>query len=77
MEEWATNDMPFASSISQANLRRIWSCSSDCFFCDLQGLIQLKGHRSVGGVRASIYNALPLAGIQKLVKLMKEFQAKH
>eukprot|EP00243_Klebsormidium_subtile_P009199 TRINITY_DN4520_c0_g1_i1.p1 TRINITY_DN4520_c0_g1~~TRINITY_DN4520_c0_g1_i1.p1 ORF type:complete len:429 (+),score=146.08 TRINITY_DN4520_c0_g1_i1:110-1288(+) len=42
-----------------------------------QGLIQLKGHRSVGGVRASIYNALPLAGIQKLVHLMKEFQAKH
>jgi phosphoserine aminotransferase len=41
------------------------------------GLIQLKGHRSVGGVRASIYNAMPLAGIQKLVELMKDFQAKH
>lgn len=41
------------------------------------GMVQLKGHRSVGGVRASIYNAMPRAGVEKLVKLMKEFQAAH
>lgn len=42
-----------------------------------QSMVQLKGHRSVGGVRASIYNAMPLAGVEKLVSFMKAFQAKH
>ncbi|KAL4575271.1 hypothetical protein LXL04_022113 [Taraxacum kok-saghyz] len=40
-------------------------------------MVQLKGHRSVGGMRASIYNAMPMAGVEKLVAFMKEFQAKH
>ncbi|CAN7133220.1 unnamed protein product [Brassica rapa subsp. narinosa] len=40
-------------------------------------MVQLKGHRSVGGMRASIYNAMPLAGVEKLVAFMKDFQAKH
>ena len=39
------------------------------------GLVNLKGHRLVGGIRASIYNAMPLAGVQKLVAFMKEFEA--
>lgn len=38
------------------------------------GFVQLKGHRSVGGMRASIYNAMPVAGVQKLVAFMKEFE---
>lgn len=42
-----------------------------------EGMVQLKGHQSVGGVRASIYNAMPLAGVEKLVAFMKDFQAKH
>ena len=42
-----------------------------------RGLIQLKGHRSVGGMRASIYNAMPLAGVTTLVDLMRDFAAKH
>ena len=42
-----------------------------------RGLIQLKGHRSVGGMRASIYNAMPLAGVQRLVEYMREFEQKH
>ncbi|ONK68876.1 uncharacterized protein A4U43_C05F16960 [Asparagus officinalis] len=42
-----------------------------------EGMVQLKGHRSVGGVRASIYNAMPLAGVQKLVDFMKDFQARN
>ena len=37
------------------------------------GLVNLKGHRSVGGMRASIYNAMPKAGVEKLVAFMKEF----
>jgi phosphoserine aminotransferase len=41
------------------------------------GLTQLKGHRSVGGMRASIYNAMPLEGVQALVQFMKEFERKH
>ncbi|KAJ4979609.1 hypothetical protein NE237_010389 [Protea cynaroides] len=40
-------------------------------------MVQLKGHRSVGGMRASIYNAMPLAGVEKLVAFMKDFQARH
>uniref|UniRef100_A0A7N0UUW3 Phosphoserine aminotransferase n=1 Tax=Kalanchoe fedtschenkoi TaxID=63787 RepID=A0A7N0UUW3_KALFE len=40
-------------------------------------MVQLKGHRSVGGMRASIYNAMPYAGVEKLVDFMKDFQARH
>jgi phosphoserine aminotransferase len=40
---------------------------------DARGLLQLKGHRSVGGMRASIYNAMPLEGVQALVDFMTEF----
>jgi phosphoserine aminotransferase len=42
-----------------------------------RGMVQLKGHRSVGGMRASIYNAMPLEGVQRLVEYMKEFEQKH
>jgi phosphoserine aminotransferase len=42
-----------------------------------RGMVQLKGHRSVGGMRASIYNAMPLEGVQCLVQYMKEFEARH
>ena len=41
------------------------------------GFVQLKGHRSVGGMRASIYNAMPLEGVQKLVNFMKKFETDH
>ena len=40
-------------------------------------LTQLKGHRSVGGMRASIYNAMPIEGVQTLVQFMREFERKH
>ena len=40
-----------------------------------KGLKNLKGHRSVGGMRASIYNAMPYAGVEALVAFMKEFAA--
>lgn len=41
---------------------------------DTRGLLQLKGHRSVGGMRASIYNAMPVEGVQALVEFMQEFE---
>jgi phosphoserine aminotransferase len=41
------------------------------------GLTTLKGHRSVGGMRASIYNAMPEAGVEALVAFMQEFERKH
>jgi phosphoserine aminotransferase len=41
------------------------------------GMLQLKGHRSVGGMRASIYNAMPIEGVKALVDYMKEFEAQH
>lgn len=42
-----------------------------------KGLIGLKGHRDVGGMRASIYNAMPIEGVEKLVKYLQEFQENH
>jgi phosphoserine aminotransferase len=42
-----------------------------------RSMLQLKGHRSVGGMRASIYNAMPMEGVQTLVAYMKEFEASH
>lgn len=42
-----------------------------------RGLLQLKGHKSVGGMRASIYNAMPIAGVQALVDWMHEFETRH
>ena len=41
------------------------------------GLLYLKGHRAVGGMRASIYNAMPLAGVQALVDFMKDFAKRN
>ncbi|MGS0681632.1 3-phosphoserine/phosphohydroxythreonine transaminase [Shewanella sp. 125m-7] len=41
------------------------------------GLVALKGHRMVGGMRASLYNAMPIEGVDALVKFMTEFAAKH
>ncbi len=41
------------------------------------GLLQLKGHKSVGGLRASLYNAMPMQGVQTLVAYMNDFQRRH
>jgi phosphoserine aminotransferase len=42
-----------------------------------RGMVQLKGHRSVGGMRASLYNAMPIEGVRALAAYMGEFAAKH
>jgi len=41
------------------------------------GLVNLEGHRSVGGMRASLYNAMPLEGVDALVSFMRDFAARH
>ena len=42
-----------------------------------KGLIELKGHRSVGGCRASVYNAMPVEGVEALIAFMKEFKEQN
>ena len=42
-----------------------------------RGMVQLKGHRSVGGMRASIYNAMPIEGVKQLVAYMREFESEN
>ena len=41
------------------------------------GFVNLKGHRSVGGMRASVYNAMPVEGVRKLVDFMKKFEGEN
>ena len=43
----------------------------------LAGLENIKGHRTVGGMRASIYNAMPIEGVKALVEFMKKFEAEN
>ena len=52
---------------------------NDVFVAEAEqhGLLALKGHRMVGGMRASIYNAMPIAGVQTLVSFMQEFERVH
>ena len=46
-------------------------------YATAQGMVGIKGHRSVGGFRASCYNAMTVEGVQALVKCMKDFEAQH
>ncbi|MDE6557071.1 MAG: 3-phosphoserine/phosphohydroxythreonine transaminase, partial [Duncaniella sp.] len=46
-------------------------------FCSARGIVGIKGHRSVGGFRASLYNALPKESVEVLIKAMKDFEAEH
>ena len=45
--------------------------------CKEAGISGINGHRSVGGYRASIYNAMPLESVQVLIEVMQEFERKH
>ncbi len=48
-----------------------------CKEAEAAGFVNVKGHRSVGGMRASIYNAMPTEGVEKLVEFMKKFEAEN
>jgi phosphoserine aminotransferase len=41
------------------------------------GIVNIKGHRSVGGMRASIYNAMPIEGVEALIDFMKKFEKEN
>lgn len=59
---------------------RIHDSALDALFLEQaadRGLVQLKGHRSVGGLRASIYNAMPIDGVKALVNFMHDFASRH
>jgi phosphoserine aminotransferase len=45
--------------------------------CKSAGMVGVKGHRSVGGFRVSMYNALPLESVESITELMKDFANKH
>ena len=69
-EFWRTH--AFQNSRSQMNVT--WrSPSAELASADAEGLKGLKGHRSVGGIRASIYNACPLVSVRVLVDFMNDF----
>ena len=44
---------------------------------EANGLVNLKGHRTVGGMRASIYSAMPIEGVEKLVEFMRQFEKEN
>lgn len=44
---------------------------------EANGFVNLKGHRTVGGMRASIYNAMPIEGVEKLVEFMAKFEEEN
>ena len=44
---------------------------------ETNGFVNLKGHRTVGGMRASIYNAMPIEGVEKLVEFMAKFEEEN
>ena len=46
-------------------------------FCSARGIVGIKGHRSVGGFRASLYNALPIDSVKVLVEAMNDFEKQH
>jgi len=45
--------------------------------CKANGMVGVKGHRSVGGLRVSMYNALPLSSVEEMCKLMRHFAEKY
>ena len=63
-------NIPFVTGDDELDARFVKSASA-------AGFINLKGHRSVGGMRASIYNAMPLEGVEKLVEFMTNFEKEN
>jgi phosphoserine aminotransferase len=77
---WYTNPVERASRSRMNVPFRLADAALDDVFvkeAEAAGLMALKGHRSVGGMRASIYNAMPIAGVEALVAFMRDFAARH
>ena len=67
VEDRSIMNIPFVTGSDEIDAKFIKEATA-------AGLVTLKGHRSVGGMRASIYNAMPLEGVQKLVQFMEKFE---
>ncbi|MCB0305296.1 MAG: 3-phosphoserine/phosphohydroxythreonine transaminase [Calditrichaeota bacterium] len=73
---------PYADAGSRSLMNVTWNCPSEelekKFIAEATaaGLSGLKGHRSIGGIRASIYNAMPMAGVERLIEFMRDFEKK-
>ncbi len=63
-------NVPFVATDDEINKKFIAACTEN-------GMINIKGHRSVGGMRASIYNAMPIEGVEKLAEFIKQFDAEY
>ena len=63
-------NVPFVTGNDELNAKFIKEATA-------AGFVNLKGHRTVGGMRASIYNAMPVEGVQALVDFMKKFEAEN
>ena len=63
-------NVPFVTDSDELNAKFIKEAKEN-------GIVNLKGHRSVGGMRASIYNAMPVDGVKKLVEFMKKFEMEN
>ncbi|MBQ2837669.1 MAG: aminotransferase class V-fold PLP-dependent enzyme, partial [Peptococcaceae bacterium] len=69
-EDRSLMNVPFVLPTDELNKQFIKEAEAN-------GMVNLKGHRTVGGMRASIYNAMPIEGVEKLVAFMKEFEEKN
>ena len=69
-EDRSLMNVPFVTDSDELNAKFIAEAKA-------RGFVNLKGHRTVGGMRASIYNAMPVEGVEKLVEFMKEFEANN
>lgn len=69
-EDRSLMNVPFITGIDELDAKFVKEAKE-------AGLENLKGHRSVGGMRASIYNAMPMEGVEKLVEFMKKFEAEN
>ncbi len=69
-EDRSLMNVPFIATTEELNAQFIKEATD-------AGFVNLKGHRTVGGMRASIYNAMPVEGVKKLVEFMKDFEAKN
>ena len=69
-EDRSLMNVPFITGNDELNAKFIKEATA-------AGFVNLKGHRSVGGMRASIYNAMPVEGVQALVDFMKKFEAEN
>ena len=69
-EDRSLMNIPFVTDSDELNAKFIKEATE-------RGFVNLKGHRTVGGMRASIYNAMPVEGVEALVNFMKEFEANN